>query len=153
MMSFIREFAPPTFGALASLYLSVRHTNNKSKKAVVIQILDQIITNIESVAEGANLYYMSEDNDETRRKALIIQHKIGSISREVADLCKNPHVILGDNNSPKATMIKFRQAVTGGSFQSASRIPLARSDQRYVDISTSRDALISALRQAQFSNS
>lgn len=125
-------------------WLNRRHTEKQVQHQARNTHIRAIIQNIEEVDKKACRYYLLPGNSEAAHQLGIeLNSDVGNIGRKVNSVGKATK----NGLALKEKMVRFRKTITGGSFQSASRIAAERDSQLICAIRLATNELASALEE------
>lgn len=128
--------------ALIAFILNVAYTKRIVANEKTAQKIEKLIELIESTEKKAYRYYkLSGSHSSSEGLGFDINSDVGNIGRKLNTLKQSPKATLALGEK----MIVYRQALTGGDFQSPSREAVDRSSPVLTKIRTATHELASAL--------
>lgn len=142
----LQAFAPAVSWVLVILgwwIVSSGHNRREDRKEVRAS-LTQIATLIRAIEENAHRYLVSSaTSEESRTLSIAIKRDLKRLSGDLQRFelsCKGTQY--------RFELIGFRQAITGGEFDSKRRAACAQDSVKLADVSSAADALVAVLEVA-----
>ena len=140
------EVTVAVVASFATFALNVVYTNIRVSKERRLQALGTLVEKIEEVDELARLYFVSDpSSDECKFLGQRVKGRIRSLARSIKKLAAKHHKL--DKSEVNQKLINFRQAITGGDFEEASRAKSTREDRRMTSIAFATSELVEAIEK------